>query len=515
MSTNIVYAVLIILCLVIMFKFPYLLLIIPLLFIPNRIFGAGSWKCINREAEFGNRCSKDKSDIYWPSRGICEDYCTYDYEYNNHIYKIKYPVPIQFIKTMESKFADFKDFLMNKDRFSKIARFFRSDLGDKLYDVVEHYIPYNVHIVRKNIQIIYAVNKSEYDQIKEDILNHYVSKNFDELHTKTLNPSELKTQIIADAKVYMDNLNNERNIKIQGMFDLLSKEQNSAIDEYTATHKENYNNVELSTILDNITKKNRTMMDDYVKQIKDKMDESISKLNDKLTKIDPYTVAELILKPELDIIYAKLQNKEHYCHIRNNNMDIVNEIQNFQTNKLTEMVIPITLMGIGNHANMLIYNKKLNQIFVFEPHVDSTTFNDKIKKECIQKFFNGLNLNPTIVSLSDYFVCPTSAHTPGKKYIQLQTNDSLCQSWTLFAMLLHLNNPDVPIEAIYGSIMNVSSKDYLIKFMYYMESQFKDINFYKEYSEYKKLNTVDLGYDFDEMSKHINIDDFILRILQD
>jgi hypothetical protein len=410
MNTNIAVAVLVIIIILLSwYVSPMMLLLLFPLLGSKGILGGNSWKCVNRDAKFCHKCEEDSSNNYWPRRGLCEDLCTYEYEHKGKNYRIKYPIPIEFIDQMgmPPKSTDFQNFLTDQRRFSKIARFISAvnwKKSDPMYDFMKTMLPKDTYITKGSVTAYYVSDDKGYEEL-ENRLKLKIDEN-DELMSSIMN----KYKIAA---------NDEEKLK--------------------------WSNLAL-----------------YFNDAKKK--EEI----------------------ELELVKALKGTGKHYCTIIDSSTftkNIEELKQHINNNQLKEeIVIPLSLVGTGAHANMLIYNKTYNRVFIFEPHVESSHYQDDVKKEGVKRFFsNILDIDAEIISLRDYFSCPL-VFERRKKFLSIQTSDELCQSWSVFAVILHLNNPNVPIEAIYGSLMNVQALEYISKFLYYMENEFKYKPYYKEYT---------------------------------
>jgi hypothetical protein len=399
-------ALLIIMILVLSWYYsPYFLALLGVFLFSNHIIGGNSWECMDREADFCHKCNERSEDTFYRSRGMCEDICTFDYVHKGVTYKIKYPVPIDFLKSMKDvpKLTDFQNFITDQKRFSKIVRFISAaswNKYDQVYSLLTSIAPKNTYIVKNSFHAKY-LNGSGYEKL---------------------------------------------------------------IEEFDEIIRENFGFVE-----DQMSK-----------------NEALAKfiLNDTLVDLD-----------ELVHIKSLIGTGKHYCTFINNPTVYFTErdsiIKYLKNGDANEVIIPLVLsLPSGFHANLLIYNKKRNQVFVFEPHVESLNFQDAVKKDGIQKFFKRhMSMDVEVISLRDYFSCPIALEED-KPFLRLQSTDALCSSWSVFAMLLHLYNKDVPIEAIYGNIMNVNGLPYLVKFLYYMEYQFKDKDYYHNFTVFYEISSM-------------------------
>ena len=156
--------------------------------------------------------------------------------------------------------------------------------------------------------------------------------------------------------------------------------------------------------------------------------------------------------------------------------------------KIKTIICPITILNFSFsddfvHGCMMVIDKKDNQtinIFYFDPHTHQTYYSlEKFKSVLKLYFTDNYHINPNVESFD---ICP--------KNIILQEHDGLCQSWTLFAIIMHIYNPLIPWHLLYEKISSRHYKSYLIKFLYYLEYGLK-INFPLVFEYLESLDNVD------------------------
>jgi len=139
-------------------------------------------------------------------------------------------------------------------------------------------------------------------------------------------------------------------------------------------------------------------------------------------------------------------------------------------NNIETIIVPLTIYDNkdSNHANLLIYRKKFNQIEHFEPHGNYYMFDEKrsVKvKKPILKFIAKVNsiLKENAIKEINYIpseqVCPTEDGLQALESVStLPTNNvediGYCIHWNMFFTELCLANPNLESSKLFSIITN-------------------------------------------------------------
>nr|QBK91278.1 MAG: regulator of chromosome condensation protein [Pithovirus LCPAC202] len=113
----------------------------------------------------------------------------------------------------------------------------------------------------------------------------------------------------------------------------------------------------------------------------------------------------------------------------------------------------------GAHANFLIYDKKLNEIELFEPHGHQTLFESSDMNLAIKNLFENMTIkgkDSPIKYVSPLDFCPkisfqSSQNAPDDKEL------GTCFAWSIWYVDFRLSNPDIPRKELINQAMKYLS----------------------------------------------------------
>jgi hypothetical protein len=167
------------------------------------------------------------------------------------------------------------------------------------------------------------------------------------------------------------------------------------------------------------------------------------------------------------IIYTENNMQEYKNPNQKKGKDLtVKEIKRLCKKKERFIIIKF---GIPQHANIIIFDTKLNLVYYFEPHGFQyqvnyyAKYNYKSLESKLKNFFKSINSNIKIYFPRDYL--------PREGYQILDTRDSLhfkslkkkdsdgyCHYWCIFFVNLIIKHPDIPIKNLVKKSMDIIRK---------------------------------------------------------
>jgi hypothetical protein len=464
-----IYIALIVLVLILLAYYVHPAFIIGTLFavIATKIEFNGGWGCWDPTAEKGNRCVERVNGTeltQYSDKWRCENNCTYQIELiekdpatgkeTGQSYNIKFPVPIQFLQELSTtRRADFADFLGNQNRIDKIARYCNTSPVEKnsVWDLMWRNVNNSVSVsITQAMLVLTKVSK----QIHK-VVNH-IRDTFKNLAVWLLNnniqPSTEDEYLTKFREIFVCNCP-EMIDDESGVFSLLAK--NTFIRGFSKFLTKVYDIKEQYKQYDNVTE---------LATVGRKLDEVGNIVYDVLNENN---VIYNLLKEETGEKFSEFHHEPA----------IIKDIKDGIEGNIEIIVIPVALrFRGGSHANLIIYNRITNTVFHFEPHVSSGYYVDNTMVDFIREYFKkNLNLEPDIVQLANLYTCPYNIEykpTQGES-LRLQGSDELCQTWTKLALLLYINNPNVPLKAIFNELSYRHSLRYIVQFLYYLEHEAK------------------------------------------
>lgn len=433
----------------------------------NKKYGqiaGNSYQCVNRSGLREESCKEIPEDFYFKSLEECQKMCNNEIEYNGKKYNIVLPIPhhisseLGFHGKYHDKFKEFidtKKYIYVADNFQK-SRFI-AELN-KLLNLNQYYIPGFFYI---NYLSLADIIKN-----KTIIETMYNKEEIDEQHKKLIDLNRMKIDLVSTMDSTFDtNLLKQILEKYENLIKLIKVYRENILN-FNVVQELIKNKIDIKKIEKDIInyKKAKSIYEFYYKRYENNFNIQIRKGLKRLQK-------DLISKEEK--ITNVLPIYRFYDIDEVSNLEITERLNESMNYNQSYVCLNVVIRDIQEqksqepqkaHANLLIINKTTNpmELFYFEPHIE---MQGNLKNVITEYFRNYIAKNVIVHTINDFY-CPANKN---KTNLSLQGDDEFCQTWVIFAMFLHLKNPNVPYEILYNIfIEKIKPRNYLIKFLFYI-----------------------------------------------
>jgi len=135
-------------------------------------------------------------------------------------------------------------------------------------------------------------------------------------------------------------------------------------------------------------------------------------------------------------------------------------------NRFIIVPLHINYLEGAPHINTLVIDKIYKKIYHFEPHIK----NETVKKvsEAVKEYFHN------VIKLKDYNLRSLYEDLCITEGLQGVSGDEFCQTWSLYANLLYILNPNIPRQQLFNKMLkNRKYADmYIMKFLFYIYKKF-------------------------------------------
>lgn len=217
------------------------------------------------------------------------------------------------------------------------------------------------------------------------------------------------------------------------------------IDGY---HYQNYENVTI--FLETIVKDNPKISKDIY--LYDGNTEAFIEYNMKHNTLEPLQMTKHIFERHLQ---KGIQSKSRFIPI----------------------ILNLALTNHDNHANILVVNKKTQNIELFEPHGARTSSSElggvksayKKKIQAVRKFFKEILPGYRVINVVDAVRQTAFQMTEDPK-----GHTGFCVTWSILYAHYRFLNPDVPLSVLVKYIHNKINSRYILRYAKYIETIVKE-----------------------------------------